>query len=99
MAAGSGDADYIVAFENEVIPAIDDFAPEMILISAGFDAHAADPLATIRLKTETYALITQILCDAANRHCNGRIVSILEGGYDFNALGEGVVAHLKEMLK
>lgn len=73
------------------------FKPELILVSAGFDAHAQDPMAHLRLVEEDYYWITQRLIDVADTHCDGRVVSMLEGGYDGSALGRSVVAHLKAM--
>jgi acetoin utilization deacetylase AcuC-like enzyme len=91
------DADYLDAFDQIVIPALDAFRPQIILISAGFDAHHNDPLAQIDLSEEGFAGMTRKLVDAANRHCGGRIVSLLEGGYNLVALGRSVVRHLIEL--
>ena len=99
MPAGSGDEEYLEAFEEQVVPAVDQFAPEAILVSAGFDAHADDPLAGMRLSTEAYAEMTRRLRLAAGRHCDGRIVSFLEGGYNLVALCEALGAHLLELLE
>jgi acetoin utilization deacetylase AcuC-like enzyme len=76
---------------------VDEFAPDLILVSAGFDAHAADPLAQQNLEAEDYAWATRAIVSAANRHCRGRIVSSLEGGYDLRALGESAVAHVRAL--
>ncbi len=97
LAAGSGDAEYLGAFRDLLRPAIDRFRPEAILISAGFDAHRDDPLAGMDLTEEGYAGMTGILAEAAEEHCAGRIVSILEGGYDLRALGASVEAHLRAL--
>ena len=70
------------------------FAPEFLLISAGFDAHRDDPLAQIQLSEDAFEEMTRELVGVANRHCDGRIVSLLEGGYNLRALGRGVVRHL-----
>lgn len=78
---------------------IDAFAPQLILISAGFDAHAEDPLAQIRLVEDDYRWITRELVNLANKHCAGRIVSLLEGGYNLSALGRSVVAHVEALLQ
>ena len=78
---------------------IDAFAPELILISAGFDAHADDPLAQIKLREDDYSWITAELVQLADKHCQGRIVSMLEGGYDLSALGRSVVAHIKALVE
>ena len=93
MAAGSGDAEYISAFREKVLPALEAFQPEVLLISAGYDAHVRDPLASIQLTTETYAWMTKQSLEFAEQHCGGRIISFLEGGYDFQALADSVEAH------
>lgn len=77
---------------------IDAYAPELILISAGFDAHTDDPLAQIKLREADYQWITEELVKLADKHCDGRIVSMLEGGYDLSALGTSVVAHVKALI-
>ena len=69
-----------------------------MLVSAGFDAHASDPLANINLAEEDFAWVTGRLCDLADKHCNGRLVSTLEGGYDLDALAKCVTTHLKTLL-
>ena len=95
------DADGILfraAWTETLLPAIDAFRPQLLLVSAGFDAHRRDPLAQLRLEAEDYAWITRELVRLANRHCGGRIVSSLEGGYDLEALRESVVAHVGELL-
>ncbi|MCP4569380.1 MAG: histone deacetylase [FCB group bacterium] len=97
MASGSGDEDYTQAFNEKVIPALDDFKPEFILISAGFDAHQNDPLAFINLSSQMFGTMTAMLRECADCHCDGRIVSFLEGGYDLDALAEGVEEHLKAL--
>jgi acetoin utilization deacetylase AcuC-like enzyme len=73
---------------------LQDFAPELIVISAGFDAHAADPLANLALVEEDFAWVTGRLCDIAEGTAEGRVVSTLEGGYDLEALAASVVAHV-----
>jgi acetoin utilization deacetylase AcuC-like enzyme len=79
---------------DRVIPVLDRFAPELLLISAGFDAHEADPLASLRLTEEDFAWVTKQLVAVADRHAQGRVVSVLEGGYDVDALGRSVKAHV-----
>ncbi|MBI3395246.1 MAG: histone deacetylase [Spirochaetia bacterium] len=98
MAARSGDAEYRTAFAESVIPKLHAFAPDFLLISAGFDAHEADPLAQINLKTTSYEWMTRTLVDEASRLCGGRVISFLEGGYDLNALSESVEAHAATLL-
>lgn len=86
LEAGSTDGDYDEVFKAIVIPVIDQFRPALVLISAGYDAHERDPLARMRLSTAGYARLTKSLCDAADRHCHGRVVAVTEGGYDLTAL-------------
>jgi len=95
--AGTDGARWRRALEDRILPAIDNFAPELVLISAGFDAHAADPLANIRLGEDDFAWITERMVELAERHADGRIVSTLEGGYDPDALVRSVLAHLKAL--
>ena len=94
---GSGSAQFRAAFEDAVLPALRAFEPELLLISAGFDAHARDPLSTLALHEDDYAWVTRELREAAARCCAGRIVSTLEGGYDLAALGASAAAHLREL--
>ncbi len=91
---GSGGAAMRAAYEARVFPALDSFAPELVLVSAGFDAHADDPLAGLEWQAEDYRWLTGRLCDIADRHAGGRIVSTLEGGYDLQALEACVAAHV-----
>ena len=81
-------------YEAEAFPALNTFRPELILISAGFDAHADDPLAGLNWQVADYAWLTARLCDLADRHAQGRVVSCLEGGYDLDALAASVAAHV-----
>ncbi len=97
MLAGSGDEEYIQVFREVLRPEIDRVQPEAILISAGFDAHRDDPLAGMSVTEKGYAAMTTILKEAADRHCGGRIVSLLEGGYNLEALGASVEAHLRAL--
>jgi acetoin utilization deacetylase AcuC-like enzyme len=97
LPAGSGDAIYLEIFRDVLRPAIDAFRPDVLLISAGFDAHRADPLAGMALTEAGYAGMTRIVKEAADRYCAGRIVSLLEGGYDLAALGASVEAHLRAL--
>ena len=92
---GTGTKGFRDAMERLVLPRVDAFSPQLLIISAGFDAHAADPLAGMELQTEDFAWVTGRLCDLAAKHCNGRVVSSLEGGYDLPALGASAVAHVK----
>jgi len=90
----SGSEAFRAAWETRLLPAIDVFAPQLLLVSAGFDAHARDPLAQLRLSAADYGWLTQRLVGLADRHAGGRIVSLLEGGYDLLALRESSVAHV-----
>ena len=92
---GSGGPEMRAAYEDAVFPRLDAFAPELVLISAGFDAHAADPLANLRWTDADFAWVTAGLCDVALAHAGGRVVSTLEGGYDLDALAAGAAAHLE----
>lgn len=91
---GAGGRRFREAWEHALLPAIDDFRPELVLVSAGFDAHWRDPLAELQLDAADYAWITAELIGLADRHAGGRLVSLLEGGYDLQALGECSVAHV-----
>ena len=87
------------AMERLVLPALDDFAPDLLLISAGFDAHHADPLANLALGVADFAWATERLCDVADDHAQGRVVSTLEGGYDLDALAASVAAHVSVLME
>jgi acetoin utilization deacetylase AcuC-like enzyme len=97
LAAGSGGAAAKQAVEGEWLPALEAFKPQMILISAGFDAHKEDLLGGMALVEADYVWMTRVLMDVAARHCAGRIVSMLEGGYNLSALGRSAVAHVKAL--
>jgi acetoin utilization deacetylase AcuC-like enzyme len=92
---GTGSQVFRDVMERLVLPRVAAFSPQLLIISAGFDAHEADPLAGMNLTTEDFAWVTEKLCDLADRHCEGRVVSSLEGGYDLEALGASVAAHVK----
>lgn len=94
LLAGSGDAEMIEAFRDKLVPAADRFRPDIVLISAGFDAHKDDPLAGLGVTAEGYAALTRIVMAIARRHAGGRIVSVLEGGYRLKALSNSVTAHV-----
>ncbi len=91
---GAEDDDYLAVLNNKVLPALDAFGPEVLLISAGFDAHRDDPLAQINLSEEGFERITNVLISLANQHCQGRIISSLEGGYNLRALARCALRHL-----
>jgi acetoin utilization deacetylase AcuC-like enzyme len=86
MEAGATDADYAAVFRSLVVPVLDQFKPSLLIVSAGYDAHERDPLARMRMSTAGYAALTRMLCEAADRHCHGRVVAATEGGYDLAAL-------------
>jgi acetoin utilization deacetylase AcuC-like enzyme len=98
LPAGSGSAEFRAAMEGKILPAVDGFKPELILVSAGFDAHRDDPLASLNLLEDDFAWITRELLALAGRHCGGKLVSALEGGYNLEALGESAGAHAGELL-
>ncbi len=99
LAPGTGGAEMRAAYETKAFPRLRAFKPELIIISAGFDAHQDDPLANLNWSTGDFAWITEKLCQIAGEICNGRIVSTLEGGYDLNALAEATRAHVEELMK
>lgn len=96
---GAGGAEFRAAMQDVVLPAIDAHAPQLILISAGFDAHARDPLANLNLVESDFAWATNRLCDLASEHCEGRLVSTLEGGYDLAALASSTLAHVRVLME
>jgi len=96
---GSGSLRFRNVWADEMLPAIDDFRPQLILVSAGFDAHLRDPQADLMLETEDFTWITAELAGLAHRHAAGRLVSTLEGGYDLEALAECCVAHVGALLE
>ena len=87
------------AFEQLLLPELSDFSPDLMVISAGFDAHEADPLAGLRVQTQDFRRLTQMLVDYAAETCCGRIVSVLEGGYDLQALSQSVAAHVEVLIE
>jgi acetoin utilization deacetylase AcuC-like enzyme len=96
---GADGAAFRAAWVDSIIPALEDFAPDLLVISAGFDAHAADPLAQLRVREADFAFVTEALCGVADRHCGGRVVSLLEGGYDLEALGRSTAAHVRALMR
>ncbi len=98
LAPGADDADWLAALDRHALPAVRDFKPELLLISAGFDAHAADPLGDHRLTAEGFTAMTCRAMASADRCCGGRVVSVLEGGYDLAALGESVAGHVGALM-
>jgi acetoin utilization deacetylase AcuC-like enzyme len=98
LPAGAGGPEFRRAFGDTLLPALESFAPEFILISAGFDAHRADPLASLRLEESDFAWATEAVCAVAARKCGGRVVSALEGGYDLDATARSAAAHVSALV-
>lgn len=98
LAAMSGSAEFREAVITTILPALRQFQPDLIMISAGFDAHNDDPLASLRLTDDDYRWVTTALMDVATEVCDGRIVSVLEGGYDLAALGRCAGIHVQTLL-
>ncbi len=99
LRAGDGSAQFRDAMRSIILPALDDFAPDLVLISAGFDAHHADPLGSLQLTEEDFAWATLELMAAADAHAEGRVVSVLEGGYDLQGLGASVAIHVQALMR
>ena len=97
LPAGTGSAEWRRVVEDDILPAIDAFAPALIMVSAGFDAHRADPLAMLELVEDDYGWVTARLVELAGKHAGGRVVSVLEGGYDLSALSNSALAHLNAL--
>jgi len=95
---GDGGEEFRDAFATRILPALNDFAPDFLLISAGFDAHVNDPLAQIRLVEADFAWVTEQLLEAAAEHTRGKIVSTLEGGYDLDALARSTAVHVATLM-
>jgi acetoin utilization deacetylase AcuC-like enzyme len=98
LASGDGGAKFRSAFENLILPRLKKFAPELLVISAGFDAHSRDPLATLNLAASDFGWVTRKLMDIADATAGGRIVSVLEGGYDLKGLQDSVAAHVAALM-
>jgi acetoin utilization deacetylase AcuC-like enzyme len=99
MPAGSDDEDYLKVFGEEIVPALEKFQPEFIIISAGFDAHRNDPLAGMNLTEEAFHKMTKLTNEVARKFSNSKILSVLEGGYNLKALALSVESHLKGLLE
>lgn len=99
LAEGSGGAQMRAAYAESILPFVARFKPELILVSAGFDAHRADPLAGLNWETEDFSWLTHQICDLAKQTCSGRVVSSLEGGYDLEALAEAAAAHVEILME
>jgi len=98
LAAGAGTREFRKAYEDRILPSLRAFSPELLIISAGFDAHERDPLAQLNVQTDDYAWLTRQLMDVADEHCEGRVVSMLEGGYDLDALRDSTRAHVRTLM-
>jgi acetoin utilization deacetylase AcuC-like enzyme len=98
LAPGSGSAEFRDGYTQRILPRLRDFNPNLIIISAGFDAHARDPLAQLRLQTDDFAWVTREILNVADACCQGHVVSVLEGGYDLQALAVSVAAHVRELM-
>ncbi|KPL04122.1 MAG: hypothetical protein AMJ90_01930 [candidate division Zixibacteria bacterium SM23_73_2] len=99
MCAGSGDLEYIEVFENILYPEAIKFSPDLILISAGFDGHKDDPLSNLNLSAAGFKRLTQVVLNVAEECCEGRVVSVLEGGYNLKAFSESVSSHLSALIE
>ena len=97
LEAGDGDTEIIAAFKDRLLPAAEAFRPEFVFVSAGFDAHRDDPLAGLEVTAAGYRELTRIVMDIANSFAGGRLVSLLEGGYDLDALSRSVEAHVRQL--
>jgi acetoin utilization deacetylase AcuC-like enzyme len=98
LPSGTGSAAFRRTWEERLLPRLDAFRPQLLLVSAGFDAHRADPLAQLELVADDYAWLTGRLMDVARDHARGRVVSTLEGGYDLAALAASAAAHVAALM-
>lgn len=98
LLSGTGDDQFLGAIERILDQHATPFAPDIVLVSAGFDAHRFDPLGGLNVSTEAFAEATRLVCAFARAACGGRLVSVLEGGYDLNALADSVTAHVSELI-
>jgi acetoin utilization deacetylase AcuC-like enzyme len=98
LRAGDGREQFEEAFRSRILGPLRNFAPDVLLISAGFDAHQRDPLAGLNLVAQDFQWATESLSEVARRHGSGRIVSMLEGGYDLTGLAQSVAAHVKALI-
>ena len=96
---GAGSDEFRAAFEEIVLPALERFSPEFVFVSAGFDAHAADPLASLRLHEDDFGWATRKIMEVADKTAAGRVVSVLEGGYDLEGLSKSAAAHVIALMR
>jgi acetoin utilization deacetylase AcuC-like enzyme len=99
LAAGNTGREFLMAWEDKILPRVEEFQPDFIVISAGFDGHKRDPLGGLELVENDYSWVTRRIMDVAEKHAKGRIVSILEGGYDLEGLARSVAAHLLTLMQ
>jgi acetoin utilization deacetylase AcuC-like enzyme len=99
LSPGADGAAFRAAWDGVLLPALEAFEPELLIVSAGFDAHRADPLAELRVETADFAWLTDRLVAVADAHCGGRIVSVLEGGYNLRALASSTAAHVRGLMR
>ncbi len=99
LSSGDGGTQFREAFESVILPRINNFQPDLVVISAGFDAHRNDPLANLNLVEEDFAWVTSKLMDLADKHAKGRVVSLLEGGYDLEGLARSAGAHVRALMR
>ena len=99
LRSGDGGREFRAVMKETVLPALKNFHPDILLVSAGFDAHRDDPLASLELGEEDFAWATLVLMEAADRHCGGRLVSMLEGGYDLTALARSTAVHVQALMR
>ena len=99
LPSGAGGAEFREAFSTIILPAVDEFEPDLIIISAGFDAHWRDPLASLELKEDDFAWATEAVMAAADKACGGKVVSLLEGGYDLTGLADSAAVHVAALMK
>jgi acetoin utilization deacetylase AcuC-like enzyme len=99
LSSGDGGTQFREAFESVILPRINNFRPDLVVISAGFDAHRNDPLANLNLVEDDFAWVTGKLMDLADKHAKGRVVSLLEGGYDLEGLAKSAGAHVRTLMR
>ena len=98
-APGDGGDQFREAFETVILPRLSEFQPELLILSAGFDAHRRDPLANLNLVEDDFAWVTKRLMDVADKHAGGRVISLLEGGYDLQGLAGSAAAHVQALMR
>jgi acetoin utilization deacetylase AcuC-like enzyme len=97
LKAGTKGSEFRKAIERDWLPDLEKFKPQLIFISAGFDAHTEDPLGDIHLREDDFEWVTELVVSAAKEHCEGKVISTLEGGYNLDALARSVSAHLRAL--